>query len=264
MPFITVADDVKLFVQDFGPKTGKPVVLIHGYPYSHRTFEYQMLALANAGHRAVGIDLRGYGESDKPWQGNDYDTWVADIRAVLTALDLRNVTLAGFSMGGAIAAHYVGGQTDGRVTKLVLMGAAAPAMGADPKGRAQFETFLAETRKDHAQFVHDFVSAAFHNKPSDTLHAFVDSIGLQATVNSLLAGLEQLRDRDVTASVEAITLPTLICHGVHDKAVPFAAGEKQHKMIARSKFVRFEHSGHLMPYEEKDKLLSELLAFHGA
>ena len=259
--FVEVEPGVRVFVQDFG--TGTPLVFIHGYPYSHRTFEKAMHGLASKGFRAVGLDLRGYGQSDKPWGGLDYDTWIADIAKVITALNLNNVTLAGFSMGGAIAAHYVAHQTDARVVKLALLAAAGPALGADPKARAQFDGFIAAANKDHAQFVHDFVSNAFHHKPAEPLHEFVDQIGTAASFPALIAGLTELRDRDLTKEFAGITLPTLICHGVHDSAVPFAAGEAQHQMITGSKLVRFEHSGHLMPYEEGDKFLAELLAFHG-
>ena len=103
---------------------GKPIVLVHGWPSSHLIFEYQMVALAERGYRVVGLDLRGFGQSDKPWHDNDFDTWATDLGAVIAALDLRDATLAGYSMGGAIAMHYAATRQEQRVTKLALLAAA--------------------------------------------------------------------------------------------------------------------------------------------
>jgi pimeloyl-ACP methyl ester carboxylesterase len=109
MPMVNVAKDVNLYVQDWGK--GKPIVLIHGWPLSHRMWEYQAAGIVNHGYRVVAVDLRGYGYSDKPWEGNDYDTWANDIGKVIKDRNLRDVTLAGFSMGGAIVMHYAQQQT---------------------------------------------------------------------------------------------------------------------------------------------------------
>ena len=124
--FIEVKKGVRIYAQDWG--AGKTIVFVHGWPYSHAMFDYQTLPLSRAGFRTVAIDLRGFGQSDKPYSGNDYDTWADDIGKVIKVLDLKDVTLAGFSMGGGICAHYVATHNDPRVTKLALLAAAAPAI----------------------------------------------------------------------------------------------------------------------------------------
>ena len=130
--YVEVAPGVRLFVQDWGPHSGKPIVLLHGWPSNHLIFETQSVALARRGYRVVAIDMRGFGQSDQPWDGNDYDTWASDIGAVLAALDLREVTLAGYSMGGAIVMHYVATHHDNRVARLALLAAAGPCLLVKP------------------------------------------------------------------------------------------------------------------------------------
>src|SRR5580692_5897680 len=122
--YIEVAKNVRLHITDVGK--GRPVVLIHGFPLSDEMYEYQYEALAKAGFRAIGITMRGFGQSDKPGTGYSYDTYADDIKAVLDQLQLDNVVLGGFSMGGAIAIHYMGRHHGAHVSKLALFAAAAP------------------------------------------------------------------------------------------------------------------------------------------
>ena len=133
MPYITVDEGVSIYVEDIGSETGakdvlKPVLFIHGWPLSHEMFEYQYMALHKNGYRCIGIDLRGFGRSDKPWTGYNYDVFADDIKQVISMLNLQGVTLVGFSMGGAIVMHYVAKYFSELVSKVVLMGAAAPVL----------------------------------------------------------------------------------------------------------------------------------------
>lgn len=261
MPYIGVGPSIKVFVQDWG--SGKPVVLIHGFPFTHRIFEYQMAVLAQAGYRAIGIDLRGFGQSDKPWHGNNYDTWVNDIRLVIDALELQDLTLVGFSMGGAIAAHYVATQQDPRVTKLVLLGAAAPIAAPQPEDKQMIEGFIQAILVDPASFARIFVQQAFYQPLSPELLQFLTEMGTTASLRALVRSQEELRDRNLVLEMTEIQIPTLICHGVHDKVVPIAAGEAQEQMIKNAKLLRFEDSGHGIFHEEKERLTHELINFVG-
>ncbi len=288
MPFLEVDSGVRLFAQDWG--SGKPIVFVHGWPFSHRMFEYQTLTLAQHGYRVIALDLRGYGQSDKPWEGNDYDSWATDLGAVIAALELRDVTLAGFSMGGAIAMHYVATRGDTRVTKLALIAAAGPCMvaGSDnPKGvpREVFDVLIEGDLADRAKAKRTFAQLAFHNYPyltllqllyrsrsvtasvaadyhvSDELSTWFEQMGMEASPQASVRGLEELRDRDLRGELSAIRVPTQIFHGVHDRVVPFALGEEQQSLIEGAKVVRFEYSGHGVFYQEKDKLNEELMRF---
>ncbi|MDA4114309.1 MAG: alpha/beta hydrolase [Thaumarchaeota archaeon] len=262
MPFIDVGGDVDIFVQEWGSSNLKPIVFIHGWPFSHRIFEYQMRALAEEGFRTVGIDLRGFGASDKPWDGNDYDTWTADLKSVLHNLSLQDVTLVGFSMGGAIATHFVSQQnSDKRISRLVLLGAPVPSSAPTPELRQGKEDAIRSLLADQAAFVEGFIKKAFHTPPSPQLLQFLVNIGTSSTLRSNVRGLEELRDRDLSVELEAIGIPTLICHGVFDQAVPFSVTETQLQAIKGSTLVRFENSGHAIMYEERDKLVRHLTRF---
>ena len=128
--FIEVEPNVHLHIRDWGK--GKTIVFIPGWPLSHEMFEYQFINLVKQGYRCVGITLRGFGKSSKPWGDYHYDIFADDIKKVLEILDLNDVTLAGHSMGGAISLHYVAQHKSARVAKLALFGAAAPCFTKKP------------------------------------------------------------------------------------------------------------------------------------
>lgn len=122
--YVQVEPNVKVYVEDIGE--GTPVVFLHGWPVNYKMFEYQLNVLPNHGIRAIAIDFRGYGLSDKPSTGYDYDRMADDVRAVIDDLELKDAVLAGFSMGGAIAVHYMARHKGHGVSKLALLSAARP------------------------------------------------------------------------------------------------------------------------------------------
>lgn len=262
--FIEVDPGVRLFVQDLG--AGTPVVFIHGWPLNHKIFEYQMVSLMRAGHRVIGIDLRGFGQSDKPRQGNDYDTWADDIRKVIGTLDLHNVLLAGFSMGGAIAMHYAAMNNDPRVTKLALMGAAGPLFSKrsdSPNGipLEEIEGLINVALADRSKLAHDLGVVNFHTSASPEFYCWLEGVRMEASLHATIRGLEELRDRDLRPELKNIHIPARIFHGVHDQVVPFKLAEEQHRLIKNSLIVPFYNSGHGLYYDERDKLNEELALF---
>ena len=254
--FVEVRNGVRIYTQDWG--VGKTIVFVHGWPYSHAMFDYQTLPLTRAGFRTVAIDLRGFGQSDKPFNGNDFDTWADDIGKVIRALDLRDVTLAGFSMGGGISAHYAATRNDPRVTKLVLMAAAAPAI---PPGA--LDPFIQAVLTDRAKFTRTFGGLVFFNPVSPEFSEWLEDVGLDASPYAAVRGLEEIQTRDLTSELRHISIPTLICHGVHDQVVPFALGQQQQQLIKGATLVPFENSGHGLFFEEKDLLNQSLATFVG-
>ncbi|NMB84720.1 MAG: alpha/beta hydrolase [Methanothrix sp.] len=261
---IEVNPGVRLFVQDWGE--GTPVVFIHGWPLSHRVFENQMISITRSGHRAIGIDLRGFGQSDKPWQGNDYDTWAEDIRRVIVTLDLHDVLLAGFSMGGAIAMHYAAAKNDPRVTKLALIGAAGPLFSKrqdNPNGMPfeEIEASLKAALTDRPKLARDLGAVNFHKPASPEFYRWLENIRMEASPHATIRGLEELRDRDLRSELRKIRIPTRIFHGVHDRVVSFQLAEEQHRLIRDSLIIPFYNSGHGLFYDEGDKLNEELDLF---
>lgn len=259
MPRVSVAKNVDLYVQDWG--AGKTIVFIHGWPMDHRIFEYQMNALARRDCRVVAIDLRGFGQSDKPWEGNDYDTWAADVGKVISTLILRDVTLAGFSMGGAIAAHYVARRIDTRIAKLALIG--APVLNAYPKpeDREKVETTIKLLQTERPKFMLDHVKTMINNPMSPENREWYASLSMQASLRACIRGMEELRDRDLRAALGNIRVPTRFFHGVSDQIVPYSLAESQVKLIKGASLVPFENSGHALFWDEKDRLVDELDKF---
>lgn len=130
--YITTSDGVQLYYKDWGPRNGEVVVFSHGWPLSSDSWESQMLFLADKGYRVVAHDRRGHGRSSQPWEGNDMDHYADDLATVIETLNLRDVTLVGFSTGGGEVARYIGRHGTSRVKKAVLVGAVTPIMVKTP------------------------------------------------------------------------------------------------------------------------------------
>lgn len=267
MSYVEVEPGIKIFVQDWG--SGKPIVFIHGWPLSHKMFEYQFTQLPKHGYRCIGIDLRGYGQSDKPWGDYNYDVFADDVKKVLDALDLRDVTLAGFSMGGAVTIHYMARHAGDRVAKVALLGAAGPCLTKKPDfpqglDNAGYDNFIKACYSDRAQMNADFGNATFYTPLSPKLSDWFTNLGMEASPHATAMCVVALRDSDLRSDLAAIGVPTAIFHGTHDQVAPFGiTAEVMNKGIEGSKLIRFENSGHGLFYDEKDKLNEELMRFVG-
>lgn len=262
--YIEVEPGVEIHVQDWGE--GRPLVLVHGWPLSLRMFDAQAMELPARGIRIVALDLRGFGLSTKTWEGLDYDTWASDVGRVISILGLNDVTLAGFSIGGAIAAHYVATSRDPRVAKLALLAAPVPALKAGPDVPdgvpvGTIQAIIDDEVADLAKAKSEFVSSFFSTDVSPELRRWYGDMGLMAPPRSTVRGFEEIRDRDLRDEVRHIEIPTRIFHGVNDKVVPFALGQLQSKLIKGAKLVQFETGGHGLCYEERDRLNDELEKF---
>lgn len=259
MPRILVARNVDLYVQDWS--AGKTIVFIHGWPFDHRMFEYQMMALAKRDCRVVAVDLRGFGQSAKPWDGNDYDTWAIDIGKVIAELILRDVTLAGFSMGGAIAANYVARRIDTRISKLALISAPVLNPAPKPEDKQALAADIENIIEDRPKFMREYVKRIIKSPISSDNRDWLVSLGMQASLRACARGLEELRDRDLRTTLVNIRIPTRFFHGTEDQIVPFPLAEEQAKLIKGASLVPFENSGHALFWDDKDRLVEELDKF---
>ena len=267
--YIEVAKNVRLHVTDIG--SGRPVVLIHGFPLSDEMYEYQYEALAKAGFRAIGITMRGFGHSDKPGEGYNYDTYADDIKAVLDQLHLDNVVLGGFSMGGAIVIHYMSRHHAAHVGKLALFAPAAPCWTKRddfPYGfftKEDINQLIALAGIDRPALYVEFGKkfTATSTSVSAGIGAWLGAINLQASGFAVQQMLGILRDADERESLKTISVNTLILQGRKDSIVSYALAEQIHKAIPGSKLVPFEKSGHALFVEEPDKFNKELIEFAG-
>src|SRR5690554_30865 len=264
--YITVERNVKLHVTDLGE--GKPVVLIHGWPLSDAMYEYQYQFLVDKGYRIVGITLRGFGKSDKPYGAYNYDVYAADIKAVLDKLDVEGATLGGFSMGGAIAIHYVAKYNSARVSKLALFGAAAPVWTKRndyPYGFSKDDVndLITLSKINRPQLLENFgkIFGASESALPAGIANWLGRINIEASPYATTQSLIALRDTDLRSELSKIKIPTAIFHGTKDVICEFALAEQLQKGIKNSYIVKFENSGHGLFFEELEKFNTEFLDF---
>jgi pimeloyl-ACP methyl ester carboxylesterase len=279
MPYITVGHEnsapIDLYYEDHG--SGQPVVLIHGYPLDGRSWERQTRVLLDAGHRVVAYDRRGFGLSSKPTDGYDYDTFTADLDAVLRALDLSDVVLVGFSMGTGELARYVSRYGTDRVAKLAFLASLEPFLlqtDDNPTGVPQsvFDEIEAAARQDRFAWFSSFFDN-FYNL-SDNLGTRISPEAVehskQVAAGSAPAAAYAVVPTwltDFRADVEQVRaagLPTLVLHGTADNILPIdATGRPFAKALPAATYVEVEGAPHGLLWthaEEVNSALLELLA----
>ncbi|ANU27027.1 alpha/beta fold hydrolase [Planococcus versutus] len=262
--FIEVEDGVKIYAEDIG--SGQPVVFIHGWPLNSKSFESQVQILAQQNFRFIGIDLRGYGKSDKPWTGYDYNTAASDVKAVIDHLKLDNFVLAGFSMGGPIAIRYLTKFGQQGVDKLLLLSAAAPLFtqrddfnyNLKPE---EVDDIIKQIKEDRPAFLAQFADMFFEQKQSPEFLQWFQLLGLEAAAHSTINSAIALRDEDLRDELADITLPTAIFHGKKDQICTYELGEEMAKQIPNSVLVPFKDSGHGINADEPERFNTELLSF---
>jgi non-heme chloroperoxidase len=255
MPRITTtgSSSVSLYYEDHG--RGQPIVLIHGWPLSHRMWESQIHALVAAGFRCIAYDRRGFGESDRPASGYDYDTFTADLHAIITTLDLTNVILAGFSMGGGEVARYIGTHGSARIAKTMLISAVPPFLlqtADSPTGApmAVFESFMASASANRPAFLANFLLTFFNYSPADTsfppgLMDFAQWISFGASSVATVECIRAFGTTDFRGDLTKFTMPTLVMHGSADQNVPFEASSKlTAAMVPGAKLVVIDGAPH--------------------
>jgi Predicted hydrolases or acyltransferases (alpha/beta hydrolase superfamily) len=276
MPYLAVgkenSGDINLYYEDHG--AGKPVVLIHGWPLSGQSWEKQTAALLAAGHRVITYDRRGFGLSDKPASGYDYDTLAGDLHQLITRLDLRGVTLAGFSMGGGEVARYLGKYGSERVRKAVFISAVPPFLLKTPDNPegvdgSVFEGIKKALVADRLAFLAGFL-ANFYNV--DVLGGKLISDQVVQSSWNIASGASPKGTLDCVSAwltdfrkdLAAINVPTLVVHGDADRIVPLAASAKRtHEAIRGSRLVVLEGAPHGLNWTHAEQLNRALLDFLG-
>lgn len=266
--YVSVEPDVNIYVEDVNRKSRKTILFVHGWPANHKLFEYQFNILPAMGFRCIGMDLRGFGKSDKPWEGYTYDRLADDIRFVIEALGLQNFTLAGHSVGGAIVTRYMARHHGYGVSKLALFSAAAPSFIQRPGfpygiTMKDVNALIEQTYKDRPQMLVEFTNMFFHQTITKPFSDWFFQLGLEAAGHSTASLLASLRDETLFSDIKKIHVPTLILHGKHDQVClpPLAFALQQG--IMNSKLIWFENCGHGLFWEEKTKFTKELANFIG-
>ncbi len=274
MPYVTVGKEngtsIDIYYEDHG--SGKPIILIHGYPLSGASWEKQMPVLLNAGYRVITYDRRGFGKSSQPTAGYNYDTFAADLREVITQLKLQDVTLVGFSMGGGEIARYFGKNGSKGVSKAVFMGAVPPFLlktADNPEGvdGSVFEGIKKAVAADRYAFFTEFFKNFYNTdqylgkRVSDDVVRASWNIAAGASATASLAcvptWLEDFR-KDLTRD----DVSTLVIHGDDDRIVPLAAaGQRTAKLVKGAQLVVVKGGPHCITWTHADEVNAALLAF---
>ncbi len=265
--YVTVEPDVYIYVEDINPTGDKTILFIHGWPGNHNLFEYQYNQLPKYGYRCVGLDIRGFGLSARPWSGYDYDTLSDDVRAVVDALQLSDFTLGGHSTGGAIAIRYMARHKGYGVAKLALFAAAAPSLIQRPNfpyglPEQAVLDIIRGTYEDRPSMLRGFGNMIFHNYVTPGISDWIFDLGLQASSWATAAIANTWRDEEgLFNDLSEIHVPTLILHGLDDQVCLYPLAVAQEKGIANAKLVPFESCGHFLFYDQLERFNKELMQF---
>lgn len=274
MPYIEARDGTELYVKDWGD--GPPVILIHGWPLSADSWDDAALAIAGAGHRVIAYDRRGFGRSDQPADGYDYDTFADDLADVIEAAEIEEgISLIGFSMGGGEIARYMSRHGGKGVARAALIGAVVPYMlktGDNPDGVDQsvFDDMTRGIKEDRAAFFRtffdQFYGVGYISKPvSQAVLDLSWMTAMQAGLLPTLKAAEAFATTDFRPDLPAFKVPTLIVHGTADKTVPIdATGRAAAKAIAGATLIEYDGAPHGLFATEKERLIGDLLQFLGS
>ncbi|MGR4843277.1 alpha/beta fold hydrolase [Rhizobium sp. LARHSG275] len=275
MSTVTTKDGVEIFYKDWGPKTAQPIMFHHGWPLCSDDWDAQMLFFLEKGYRVVAHDRRGHGRSTQVGDGHDMDHYAADAAAVVEHLDLRNTVHVGHSTGGGEATHYVArhGQPQGRVAKLVIIGAVPPIMvktEANPGGLPieVFDGLRKQLADNRAQFYHDLPSGPFYsfNRPgAKVLEPVINNWWRQGMIGGAKAhydGIKAFSETDFTEDLKSITVPTFVMHGDDDQIVPIAdSAMLSSKLLQNATLKVYEKFPHGMCTTHADIINPDILAF---
>ncbi len=269
---IKVQPDIELYVKDIGK--GQPILFIHGWPFNHLQYEYQFNRFLELGYRCIAVDMRGAGKSDAPWDSLNnknelytYDTFADDIKKIIDHLELKNIILVGFSIGGAMVLHYLAKHSCYKVSKALLLGAAAPLFTKREDfnfpsfDKAGVDKLIEDIKYDRPKAVSDFANNVFHKEISFPFRGWIQQMCMSMDSNATIKWLISLRDFDLRSDMSKVNVPTAIFHGKNDKICPFELGQTLHKNIKFSRLVVFEESGHGLWRDELEKFNTEFINF---
>jgi non-heme chloroperoxidase len=276
MPYVTVGKEnsgnIDVYYEDHG--SGKPVVLIHGYPLSGASWEKQVAVLLASGHRVITYDRRGFGKSSQPTTGYNYDTFAEDLRQLVTKLELRDFALVGFSMGGGEVARYIGKYGSQGVRKAVFVGAIPPFLlktADNPEGLdgAVFEGIQKAIIGDRYAFFTEFFKNFYNTdlllgkRVSEQAVQASWNIAVGSSATASLACVPTWHE-DFRKDLARIDVPSLVIHGDADRIVPAAAsGLRTAKLIKGARLLVVKDGPHCISWTHADEVNSELLSFLG-
>ncbi len=276
MPYVTVGKEnsgnMELYYEDHG--SGKPVVLIHGYPLIGASWEKQVPVLLDAGHRVITYDRRGFGNSSRPTEGYNYDTFAEDLHKLIAHLKLQDFALVGFSMGGGEIARYFGKYGPKGISKAVIIAGVPPFLlktGDNPEGldASVFEGIQKAIAADRYAFFTEFFKNFYNTdlylgtRVSDQVVQASWNVAAGASAPASLACVPTWHE-DFRKDLSRVDVPTLVIHGDDDRVVPLAAaGQRTAKLVKGARLVVVKGGPHCITWTHADEVNRELLSFLG-
>lgn len=261
---------MSLYFESYGPEDGQPIVLIHGWPLSHRAWEPQMQVLADAGYRVIAYDRRGFGESGTPYEGYDYSSLAQDLHELIEGLELEEVILVGFSMGGGEVVRYFTDHGSDFISKAVLMSSIIPLVPQkddNPDGVPQkdLKGIMQQLEKDRVafmkQFARDFYNADDNEVSEEQLH-YTWNIAAHASPRATLQAAKAWAETDFREECANVDVPTLIIHGDADNIVPIqTAGDQAAELIPDNTYHVIKGGPHGLNLTHRDEVNALLLDF---
>jgi len=264
-------DGTEIYYKDWG--AGPSVVFSHGWPLSSDAWEAQMMFLASRGFRCIAHDRRGHGRSSQPWQGNEMNTYADDLAALITTLDLRDITLIGHSTGGGEVTRYIGRHGTKRVKRVVLVGAVPPVMLASDKNpngvpMEVFDGLRAGSLADRSRLYKDLASGPFFgfNRPGAKVsQGLIDAFwmqGMMAGHKNAFDCIKAFSETDFTDDLRKFDVPTLIIHGDDDQIVPIGtAALLSAKLVKDATLKVYKGGSHSLGDTSREQLNTDLLEF---
>jgi non-heme chloroperoxidase len=270
MPYLQTDDETELYYYDWG--TGDPVVLIHGWPLTSASWEYQANYLADNGCRVIAYDRRGFGRSEWPSSGYDYDTLAADLNTLLEELELESVTLVGFSMGGGEVARYLATYGSTRIARAVLISAVTPYLlktedNPDGVEESVFEGMVGSLEKDRPAFLKEFASKFYgrsmiNHTVSEPALEFFQVMALTGSPRATIELVWAWSGTDFRGDLAAITVPTLLIHGTGDATVPIDVSARVAvELVPGAALLEYEGEPHGLNVTAAQRLNDDLLLF---
>ena len=267
---IRSSDGTRIYARDWG--SGPAIVLVHGWPLDADMWEYQAVPLARAGFRVVTYDRRGFGRSDQPWTGYDYDTLADDLKAVMDGLTVRDALLVGFSMGGGETARYMSRHRGEGVAKVAFVSSVTPYLlktSDNPEGvdRSAFDEMVDGLKTDRPHFLagfgKKFFGAGMLSSPvSNELLQWTLSMAMLGSPKATIDCVRSFSETDFRADLATIRAPTLVIHGDADETVPIgSSGQRTASMVSGAELLIYEGQPHGLQMTAKDRLVEDLAAF---
>ena len=258
-------ENYKINYVDYGK--GQPVILIHGWPLSLQSWEYQIPVIVENGFRCIAYDRKGFGKSCATWDNYDYDALADDLNALIEELDLKDVVLIGFSMGGGEVVRYLSKYGSDNVSKIVLVSSIIPLVKQkedNPDGVPQkdLDGILEQLKTSRLEFLTGFHKDFYTKDISQEQLDFDFSVSSHANPNATIKAAQAWMDTDFREETKKVEVPTLIVHGKKDATVPIAtSGEQAAELIPNNVFKIYEDAAHGLNITHKEKLNKDLIDF---